>query len=91
MTNIADTDLLIMHHLNDEDLYHLCLSNHYFLHLCRHDPILTERFEDYRYDSFHHPKYLLLLKGIHPETGRQLVKSGITYRGLLNKYKPIIG
>ncbi len=75
MTSLVDTDLLIMHHLKNRDLYHLCLSNYYFLNLCRHDPILTKRFETYRY-HINHP-----LKGIHPETGKNAA-----YKSLLNKY-----
>lgn len=85
---IKDVDLRLLNQLNDEDLYNTCTSNHYFLNLCRQDPTLMNRFNHYRQLLHYHPEYLMLLKGINPETNRRIIKNGPLYRGLMDKYAP---
>lgn len=84
---ISELDIIILQNLTEPELYHVCTTNKYFLNLCRNNKDLADKFNNYRHCLEHHQNYLNVLDAINPETGRRIVKGGIVYRGLLDKYK----
>ena len=54
LTQNPDTDLYILSHLNDKDLYETCQSNRYVFHLCQNSKPLRERVRKYahKFDIF---------------------------------------
>ena len=35
--------IMIMHNMDDADLYNLCMSSPQYRHICRHDQVLDQR------------------------------------------------
>lgn len=71
MALLSEIDLMIFHQLNDNDLYHRCLTNQYSYNLCIRDKFLLSRIIHFknqynktihnricRYTNFHESEFL---------------------------------
>lgn len=53
LTGLPETDTLILHQLDDESLFHSCISSKYVFSLCKRDPLLYQRTMQYKQDYDH--------------------------------------
>ncbi len=74
---LPELNNIILHNLNKGDLYSICVTNKYFLNLCKSDKILHNRFIDAiqlnntYLDSLKNRS--LVLSGINPYNKRKII------------------